>query len=63
MSSGDAQQIALRHTGELVKEAAERDNGRLSVKEPRPNKINKYINLRVDMLPIQRAVAVYVVIL
>lgn len=31
MNSGDAQQIALRHSGELVKEAAEKDNGSLSL--------------------------------
>lgn len=31
LNSGDGQQIALRHTGELVKEAAERDNGRFSL--------------------------------
>lgn len=31
MNSGDALQIALRHTGELVKEAAEKDNGSFSL--------------------------------
>lgn len=31
MNSGHVEQIALRHTGELVKEAAERNNGRFSV--------------------------------
>lgn len=31
MNSADAWQIALRHTGELVKEAAEKDNGSFSL--------------------------------
>lgn len=49
MNGGDGQQIALRHTGELVKEAAEKDNGRffslLSAKGDRTKKRSERAHL------------------
>ena len=62
MNSGDALQIALRHTGELVKEAAEKDNGSFSLHclLKGPDKKEKKNALRIDMHPTQWALVLYV---